>query len=265
MLFYSSPGAQVKSDGEYPSNLVGRAGGKILAQLQSVGVFHWLHQNRDFILNLYSKNRVPECNIVVVQRTVDRTQKGHKHSTKKAKIILHNTRKWHEFAFQVNISVESIVVQSLNGMRTLLNGSDVLRLPMILNELCINVVLGVGMTVLFLLMFDGKHVCIKSLLSHKLQRCEKGLARLPCIWHLPSKCDRRNTDFGIKGSVLQQNNNYMQHNMETGWNPFLLWLCVYDIRDNKMSLDSPLCLEDVDFRHSGDRDRGTHSAHHLSF
>ncbi|XP_061200490.1 tectonic-1 isoform X1 [Neopsephotus bourkii] len=44
----------------------------------------------------------------------------------------------------VNISVQSIVVQSLNGMRTLLNDSDVLRLPMILDELCINVVLGVS-------------------------------------------------------------------------------------------------------------------------
>ncbi|XP_035746387.1 tectonic-1 isoform X3 [Egretta garzetta] len=42
----------------------------------------------------------------------------------------------------VNITVRSIVVQSLNGMRTLLNGSDVLRLPMILDELCVNIVLG---------------------------------------------------------------------------------------------------------------------------
>ncbi|NXK04200.1 TECT1 protein, partial [Herpetotheres cachinnans] len=44
----------------------------------------------------------------------------------------------------VNITVQSIVVQSLNGMRTLLNGSDVIRLPMILDELCINIVLGVS-------------------------------------------------------------------------------------------------------------------------
>uniref|UniRef100_A0A8D0KWC3 Tectonic family member 1 n=1 Tax=Strix occidentalis caurina TaxID=311401 RepID=A0A8D0KWC3_STROC len=44
----------------------------------------------------------------------------------------------------VNITVQSIVVQSLNGMRTLLNGSDLLRLPMILDELCINIVLGVS-------------------------------------------------------------------------------------------------------------------------
>ncbi|KFP12690.1 Tectonic-1, partial [Egretta garzetta] len=44
----------------------------------------------------------------------------------------------------VNITVRSIVVQSLNGMRTLLNGSDVLRLPMILDELCVNIVLGVS-------------------------------------------------------------------------------------------------------------------------
>ncbi|KFQ76474.1 Tectonic-1, partial [Phoenicopterus ruber ruber] len=44
----------------------------------------------------------------------------------------------------VNITVQSIVVQSLNGMRTLLNGSDVLRLPMILDELCLNIVLGVS-------------------------------------------------------------------------------------------------------------------------
>ncbi|NXO11472.1 TECT1 protein, partial [Oriolus oriolus] len=44
----------------------------------------------------------------------------------------------------VNITVQSIVVQSLNGMRTLLNSSDVLRLPMILDGLCINAVLGVN-------------------------------------------------------------------------------------------------------------------------
>ncbi|NXO68463.1 TECT1 protein, partial [Phainopepla nitens] len=46
--------------------------------------------------------------------------------------------------FQVNITVQSIVVQSLNGMRTLLSSSDVLRLPMVLAELCINAVLGVN-------------------------------------------------------------------------------------------------------------------------
>ncbi|NXH85725.1 TECT1 protein, partial [Edolisoma coerulescens] len=46
--------------------------------------------------------------------------------------------------FQVNITVQSIVVQSLNGMRTLLNSSDVLRLPMVLDGLCINAVLGVN-------------------------------------------------------------------------------------------------------------------------
>ncbi|NWU93457.1 TECT1 protein, partial [Upupa epops] len=44
----------------------------------------------------------------------------------------------------VNISIQSITVQSLNGTRTLLNGSNVLRLPMLLDELCINVVLGVS-------------------------------------------------------------------------------------------------------------------------
>ncbi|NXW66153.1 TECT1 protein, partial [Eurystomus gularis] len=44
----------------------------------------------------------------------------------------------------VNITVRSVVVQSLNGMRTLLNGSDVLRLPMLWDELCINIVLGVS-------------------------------------------------------------------------------------------------------------------------
>ncbi|NXR28883.1 TECT1 protein, partial [Cinclus mexicanus] len=46
--------------------------------------------------------------------------------------------------FQVNITVQSIAVQSLNGMRTLLSSSDVLRLPMFLDELCINAVLGVN-------------------------------------------------------------------------------------------------------------------------
>ncbi|XP_010295219.1 PREDICTED: tectonic-1 [Phaethon lepturus] len=44
----------------------------------------------------------------------------------------------------VNITVQSIVVQSLNGMQTLLNGNDVLRLPMILGGLCINIVFGVS-------------------------------------------------------------------------------------------------------------------------
>ncbi|NXK32632.1 TECT1 protein, partial [Piprites chloris] len=44
----------------------------------------------------------------------------------------------------VNISVQSIVVQSLAGTRTLLKGADVLRLPRILDELCLNVVLGVS-------------------------------------------------------------------------------------------------------------------------
>ncbi|KFQ35094.1 Tectonic-1, partial [Merops nubicus] len=46
--------------------------------------------------------------------------------------------------FQVNITVQSIAVQSLNGMQTLLNGSDVLRLPVVLDELCMNIVLGVS-------------------------------------------------------------------------------------------------------------------------
>ncbi|NWY73773.1 TECT1 protein, partial [Erithacus rubecula] len=46
--------------------------------------------------------------------------------------------------FQVNITVQSIVVQSLNGMRSLLSSSDVLRLPMVLDDLCINAVLGVN-------------------------------------------------------------------------------------------------------------------------
>ncbi|XP_048178354.1 tectonic-1 isoform X2 [Corvus hawaiiensis] len=44
----------------------------------------------------------------------------------------------------VNITVQSIVVQGQNGMRTLLNSSDVLRLPMVLDGLCINAVLGVN-------------------------------------------------------------------------------------------------------------------------
>ncbi|NWJ08697.1 TECT1 protein, partial [Crypturellus undulatus] len=52
--------------------------------------------------------------------------------------------KWHEFVFQVNITVQSIVVQSLNGIRTLLASSEVLRLPTVLDELCINIVLGVS-------------------------------------------------------------------------------------------------------------------------
>ncbi|XP_068019515.1 tectonic-1 [Melanerpes formicivorus] len=44
----------------------------------------------------------------------------------------------------VNITVQSITVQSPNGTRTLLSGNDVLRLPEIVEELCINIVLGVS-------------------------------------------------------------------------------------------------------------------------
>ncbi|XP_054248894.1 tectonic-1 [Indicator indicator] len=44
----------------------------------------------------------------------------------------------------VNITVQSIAVQSPNGTRTLLNGDDVLRLPEIVEELCINIVFGVS-------------------------------------------------------------------------------------------------------------------------
>ncbi|KAJ7396571.1 Tectonic-1 [Pitangus sulphuratus] len=44
----------------------------------------------------------------------------------------------------VNISVQSIAVQSLEGTRTALKGADGLRLPLILDDLCLNVVLGVS-------------------------------------------------------------------------------------------------------------------------
>lgn len=54
----------------------------------------------------------------------------------------------------------------------------------------------------------------------------------------------------------------MQCNMETGRNPFLVLLCVYDVTDNNMSLESTLCLGE-DFRHSGGRDRGIHCTSHL--
>ncbi|NXX44240.1 TECT1 protein, partial [Tricholaema leucomelas] len=49
-----------------------------------------------------------------------------------------------EFIFQVNITVQSIAVQSPDGMRTLLGGDDVLRIPEVLEGLCINIVLGVS-------------------------------------------------------------------------------------------------------------------------
>ncbi|NXP74032.1 TECT1 protein, partial [Ramphastos sulfuratus] len=52
--------------------------------------------------------------------------------------------KCHEFVFQVNITVQSIAVQSPNGTRTLLSGGDVLRLPEIVEGLCINIVFGVS-------------------------------------------------------------------------------------------------------------------------
>ncbi|NXF74694.1 TECT1 protein, partial [Sclerurus mexicanus] len=44
----------------------------------------------------------------------------------------------------VNVTVQSIVVQSLDGRRTLLEGGDVLKLPLALGELCLNIVLGVS-------------------------------------------------------------------------------------------------------------------------
>ncbi|NWU62664.1 TECT1 protein, partial [Pterocles burchelli] len=44
----------------------------------------------------------------------------------------------------VNITIQSIVLQSLNGTQTSLGDSDVLRLPTALGELCINIVLGVS-------------------------------------------------------------------------------------------------------------------------
>nr|XP_054501822.1 tectonic-1 isoform X2 [Agelaius phoeniceus] len=42
----------------------------------------------------------------------------------------------------VNITVQSIAVQSVNGMRTFLSSGEALRLPMVLDGLCINAVLG---------------------------------------------------------------------------------------------------------------------------
>lgn len=52
--------------------------------------------------------------------------------------------------FQVNVTLQTITVQSLSGTRTLLNSSDVLLLPKNLdNQVCINVVLGVGTQIVF--------------------------------------------------------------------------------------------------------------------
>ncbi|NXU88694.1 TECT1 protein, partial [Xiphorhynchus elegans] len=45
---------------------------------------------------------------------------------------------------QVNVTVQSIVVQSLDGRRALLEDGDVLRLPLALGDLCFNIVLGVS-------------------------------------------------------------------------------------------------------------------------
>ncbi|KFO83640.1 Tectonic-1, partial [Buceros rhinoceros silvestris] len=64
-------------------------------------------------------------------------------------LAVNNIEKCHEFVFQVNITVRSVAVQSLNGMRTLPHGSDVLRLPMILDALCINIVLGVSYHIMY--------------------------------------------------------------------------------------------------------------------
>ncbi|NXY81845.1 TECT1 protein, partial [Alcedo cyanopectus] len=52
--------------------------------------------------------------------------------------------KWQNIFFQVNVTTQSIAIQSLNGTQTYLNDSDALRLPMVLDELCINLVLGVS-------------------------------------------------------------------------------------------------------------------------
>uniref|UniRef100_A0A8C3SID9 Tectonic family member 1 n=1 Tax=Chelydra serpentina TaxID=8475 RepID=A0A8C3SID9_CHESE len=50
----------------------------------------------------------------------------------------------------VNITVQTITVQSLSGTRTQLNSSDVLLLPMYLNDqVCINVVLGVSYSITY--------------------------------------------------------------------------------------------------------------------
>ncbi|XP_067395646.1 tectonic-1 [Emydura macquarii macquarii] len=50
----------------------------------------------------------------------------------------------------VNVTVQTITVQSLNGTRTLLNSSDVLLLPRFLDDqVCINVVLGVSYSITY--------------------------------------------------------------------------------------------------------------------
>uniref|UniRef100_A0A8C8RK28 Tectonic family member 1 n=1 Tax=Pelusios castaneus TaxID=367368 RepID=A0A8C8RK28_9SAUR len=50
----------------------------------------------------------------------------------------------------VNVTVQTITVQSLNGTRTLLNSSDVLLLPMFLDDqVCLNVVLGVSYSITY--------------------------------------------------------------------------------------------------------------------
>lgn len=67
----------------------------------------------------------------------------------------------------------------------------------------------------FSLLFNGKHVCIKSLLIHKFQRHERGLAVSIYCDISKANIHRGNTDFGIKECVLQPNNNYIQHNVQT--------------------------------------------------
>ncbi|XP_065424204.1 tectonic-1 isoform X1 [Chrysemys picta bellii] len=50
----------------------------------------------------------------------------------------------------VNVTVQTITIQSLSGTRSLLNSSDVLLLPMYLdNQVCINVVLGVSYSITY--------------------------------------------------------------------------------------------------------------------
>ncbi|TFK13948.1 unconventional myosin-XVIIIb [Platysternon megacephalum] len=56
----------------------------------------------------------------------------------------------HSCWLTVNVTVQTITIQSLSGTRTLLNSSDVLLLPMYLDDqVCINVVLGVSYSITY--------------------------------------------------------------------------------------------------------------------
>lgn len=111
----------------------------------------------------------------------------------------------------------------------------------------------------FSLLFNGKHVCIKSLLIHKFQRHERGLAVSIYCDISKANIHRGNTDFGIKECVLQPNNNYIQHNVQTmkSFSITAVWIW------HNNELESTLCLGEDDKAQWWQRQRTQCKVSHL--